>query len=95
MCEVGTVGKISDCHPRGPEFNPRPGQGLNIELFFFRYTVSVDRDVKPLVYSLDVLSGDLEEPTNSSTSVANAGVEVSNPLYMFRNHAWAAARGAL
>ena len=29
VCEVGTVGKISDCQPDGPEFNPRPGRTLN------------------------------------------------------------------
>ena len=27
-CEVGTVGKISDCQPEGPGFNPRPGRGI-------------------------------------------------------------------
>ena len=25
VCDVGTVGKISDCQPEGPRFNPRPG----------------------------------------------------------------------
>ena len=29
LCEVGTVGTISDCQPEGSGFNPRPGQGLN------------------------------------------------------------------
>ena len=29
VCEVGTVGKISDCQPEGPGFNPWPGHGLN------------------------------------------------------------------
>ena len=29
QCEVGTVGKISDCQPEGPGFNPWPGRGLN------------------------------------------------------------------
>ena len=57
VCEVGTVGKISDCLPEAPGFNPRPGRGLNFGRPFA--TPSVDRDVKPLVYSLDVLSGDL------------------------------------
>ena len=39
--EVGTVGKISDCQPEGPGFNPRPGQGSRVELWatFFRHTV--------------------------------------------------------
>ena len=30
VCEVGTVGMISDYQPEGPGFNPRPGQGLNL-----------------------------------------------------------------
>ena len=25
VCKVSTVGKISDCQPGGPWFNPRPG----------------------------------------------------------------------
>ena len=58
MCEVGTVGKISDCQPGGPGFNPRPGRELNFGRPSFA-TPSVDRDVKLLVYSFDVLSGDL------------------------------------
>ena len=48
VCEVGTVGKISDCQPEGPGFNPRPGRGLNFVRPSFA-TPSVDRDVKPLV----------------------------------------------
>ena len=28
VCQVGTVGKISDCKPRGPGFDPWPGRGL-------------------------------------------------------------------
>ena len=28
VCEVGTVGKISDYQPGGPEFSPRPGRGF-------------------------------------------------------------------
>ena len=59
MCEVGAVGKISDCQPGGPGFKPRPGRGLNFRRPSFA-TPSVDRDVKPLVKSLDVLSGDLK-----------------------------------
>ena len=55
MCEVGTVGKISDCQPEGPGFNPRPGRELNFGRPSFA-TLSVDRDVKLLVQSLDVLS---------------------------------------
>ena len=31
MCEVGTLGKISDCQPEGPRFNPQPGRGLNFD----------------------------------------------------------------
>ena len=30
MCEVGTVGKISNYQPEGPGFNLRPDQGLNL-----------------------------------------------------------------
>ena len=30
VCEVGTVGKISDYQPEDPGFSPRPGRGLNI-----------------------------------------------------------------
>ena len=48
MCEVGTVGKISDYQPEGPRFNPRPGRGLNFGRPSFA-TPSVERDVKPLV----------------------------------------------
>ena len=48
VCEVGTVGKISDCQPGGPGFNPRPGRGLNFRRPSFA-TPSVDRDVKPFV----------------------------------------------
>ena len=56
VCEVGKVGKISDCQPGGPRFNLRPGRGLNFRRPSFA-TPSVDRDVKPLVWSLNVLSG--------------------------------------
>ena len=48
VCEVGAAGKISDCQPEGPGFNPRPGRGLNFGRPSFA-TPSVDRDVKPLV----------------------------------------------
>ena len=48
VCEVSAVGKISDCQPEGPGFNPRPGRGLNFGRSSFA-TPSVDRDVKPLV----------------------------------------------
>ena len=48
LCEVDTVGKISDCQLESPRFNPRPGQGLNFGRPSFA-TPSVDRDVKPLV----------------------------------------------
>ena len=48
VCEVGIVGKISDCQPWGPGFIPRPGRGLNFWQPSFA-TPSVDRDVKPLV----------------------------------------------
>ena len=48
VCEVGTVGQISDYQPGGPGFNPRPGRGLNFGRPSFA-TLSVDRDVKPLV----------------------------------------------
>ena len=51
VCEVGTVGKISDCQPEGPGFNLRPGRGLNFgrPSNSFSTPRSVDRDVKPLV----------------------------------------------
>ena len=53
MCEASAVGQISDCQPEpgGPEFNPRPGRGLNFEIPSFA-TLPVDRDVKPLVQSI-------------------------------------------
>ena len=69
MCvRGGTVGKISDCQPECPRFNPRLGRGLNFGRPSFA-TPYVDRDVKPLVQSLDVLSGDLKEPTHLSIGV--------------------------
>ena len=52
-----SCGKISDCQPESPGFNPRPGRGLNFGRPSFA-TPSVDRDVKPL--SLNILSGDLK-----------------------------------
>ena len=48
VCEVGAVSKISDFQPEGPEFNPRPGQGLNFGRPSFT-TPPVDGDIKPLV----------------------------------------------
>ena len=48
VCEVGTVGQISDCQPEVPWFNPRTGRWLNFVRPSFA-TPSVDRDVKPLV----------------------------------------------
>ena len=48
LCEVGAVGKISDCQPEAPGFNTRPGRGLNFGRPSFA-TPSVDRDVKPSV----------------------------------------------
>ena len=42
------IGKISDYQSWGPEFNPRPGRGLNFGRPSFA-TPSVNRDVKPLV----------------------------------------------
>ena len=48
VCEVGTVGKISDCQPEGPRFNPWPGQGLDFRQRSFT-TLSMGRDIKPLV----------------------------------------------
>ena len=44
VCDVGTVGKISDCQLEGPRFNHWPGQGLNFRRPSFA-TPSVDRDV--------------------------------------------------
>ena len=68
MWEVSVVRKISDCQPGGPGFNPRPGRGLNFGRRSFT-TPSVDRDVKQLVKSIDVLSGDLKESTLFSIRV--------------------------
>ena len=68
VCEVGTVDKISDYQPEGPGFNPWPGRGLNFGRPSFA-TPSVDWDVKPLVKSLAVLSGDLKELTHLSIRV--------------------------
>ena len=68
MYKVGSVGKISDYQSEGSGFNPRPGQGLNFGRPSFA-TQSVDKDVKPLVLSLNVLSGDLKEPTHLSIGV--------------------------
>ena len=68
MCEVGTVGKISDNQTEGSGLNPRPGRGMN----FGRPSIatpSVYSDVKPLVQSLNILSGDLKEPTHLSIGV--------------------------
>ena len=48
VCEVSIVGKISDCQPEGPGFNPWPGRGLTFGQPSFA-TPFVDRDVKPLV----------------------------------------------
>ena len=48
VCEASTVRKISDCQPRGPGFNSRPGRGLNFGRPSFA-TPSMDRGVKPLV----------------------------------------------
>ena len=53
MCEVGTVGDISDYQPEGPRFSPRLAQGLNFGQPSFA-TPSVDMDVKPLVCSLNL-----------------------------------------
>ena len=47
LCEVGTVGKISDYQPEGPGFNPRPDRGLNFERPSFA-TPSLDRHVNPI-----------------------------------------------
>ena len=68
MYKVGSVGKISDYQPEGSGFNPRPGRGLNFGRPSFA-TQSVDKDVKPLILSLNVLSGDLKEPTHLSIGV--------------------------
>ena len=48
VCEVGTVGKVSDYQPEGPGFNPRSGRGLNFGRRPFA-TPSIGREVKPLV----------------------------------------------
>ena len=55
VCEVGAVGNFSDCQPGGPEFNPwsrvesvrRPSLA----------TLSVGRDVKPLLVSQRYIGG--------------------------------------
>ena len=56
---ASAVGKIFDYRPEGPGFIPRPGRGFNFWAIFFA-TPSMDRDVKPLVWSLNVLSVDLK-----------------------------------
>ena len=66
VCEVSAVGKISDCQQGGSGFNHRPGRGLNFGRPSF-VTPSVDRDVKQLVWPLDVLSGDLKGPMDFSS----------------------------
>ena len=68
VCDVGTVSKISDGQPEGFGFNTPPGRELKFSRPSFT-TPSVDRDVKPLVKTLDVLSGDLKEPTHLSIRV--------------------------
>ena len=69
VCEVGTVGKISDCQPRGPGFNPwtfERGWTLGDLLSPHRpWTGTLSRWSR----SLDVLSGDLKEPTHLSIRV--------------------------
>ena len=45
--QTGTVGKIFDCQPEGPGFNPRHGRRLNFERPSFA-TPFMDRDVKAL-----------------------------------------------
>ena len=68
VCKVCTVGKIAECQPEGPGFNPWPGRGLNFGRPSFA-TPSVDKNVKPLILSLDILSWDLKEPTHISIRV--------------------------
>ena len=46
--KVSTVGKTSEYQLEGPGFNTRRGRGLNSERPSCA-TLSVDRDVKPLV----------------------------------------------
>ena len=48
VCEVGTVGKISDCQPEGSGFIPRPGRGFDFGQPSFT-TLFVDSDIKLLV----------------------------------------------
>ena len=75
MCDVSTVGKISDCQ--------RPWTGT----------------LSRLVWSLDLLSGDLKEPTHSSIRLGYMPVlwPVISSLHDPRSHMGriAAARGAL
>ena len=52
--EVSTVGKIFECQPESPGFNPGPGRGLNFGRPPFA-TPSVDEDVKPFVYSPEMM----------------------------------------
>ena len=52
-------GKILECQPEGDKFKPQLGRELNFGRPSFA-TPSVDRGVKPLVKSLNVLSGDLK-----------------------------------
>ena len=62
VCEVGTVAKISDYQPEGPRFSPRSYRGLNFGQSSF---ATPGRRVQ----SLNVLSGDLNEPTHLSIRV--------------------------
>ena len=57
--EVSTVGKIFECQPESPGFNPGPGRGLNFGRPPFA-TPSVDEDVKPFVYSPEMMSSRLQ-----------------------------------
>ena len=68
VCEVGTVNNISEGQLEGFGFNIPPGQGLDFRRRSFAIP-SVDKDVKPLLWSLDVLSRDLKEPTHLSIRV--------------------------
>ena len=56
-------------HKTGSGFNFQPGRGFKLRRPSFA-TPSVDRNVKPLVLSLSVLSGDSKEPAQLSLRVS-------------------------
>ena len=88
MFLVGTVGKMSDCHPRGTGFSC---QGVNFGPPSFA-TPSEERDVKPLVWFPEMISRRL---TRIETLLEK--IRVMSPVFedVVRGHVYlAVARGA-